>query len=160
MWMQDEYEGFEGKYWSLPPRKILPKPYVQAPPADVVRRRQHDELRDGGPQGPRRPRLLGRARSTRSSRCSTAYKDEIANAEPVGAFVNDNIMVTTAGVRGRGRRQGPRSCRRRSRTSYLQSNVYRYHDTFPHPDWVPHWPELIPDAPLEDVEPARRSPAP
>ena len=26
MWMQDAYEGFEGKYWSLPPRKILPKP--------------------------------------------------------------------------------------------------------------------------------------
>jgi alkanesulfonate monooxygenase SsuD/methylene tetrahydromethanopterin reductase-like flavin-dependent oxidoreductase (luciferase family) len=25
MWLQDTYEGYEGKYWSLPPRKILPK---------------------------------------------------------------------------------------------------------------------------------------
>ena len=41
MWMQDEYEGYEGKYWSLPPRKILPKPYDEAASADVVRRRQH-----------------------------------------------------------------------------------------------------------------------
>ena len=33
MWLQDEYEGYEGKYWSLPPRKILPKPYGNAHPA-------------------------------------------------------------------------------------------------------------------------------
>ena len=32
MWMQDTYEGYEGKYWSLPPRKILPKPYVKPHP--------------------------------------------------------------------------------------------------------------------------------
>ena len=32
MWMQDEYEGYEGKYWSLPPRKILPKPYMKPHP--------------------------------------------------------------------------------------------------------------------------------
>jgi alkanesulfonate monooxygenase SsuD/methylene tetrahydromethanopterin reductase-like flavin-dependent oxidoreductase (luciferase family) len=25
MWMQDTYEGYQGKYWSLPPRKVLPK---------------------------------------------------------------------------------------------------------------------------------------
>src|ERR1700691_3102506 len=33
MWMQDEYEGYEGKYWSLPPRKVLPKPYGRLHPA-------------------------------------------------------------------------------------------------------------------------------
>src|SRR3984893_5412886 len=32
MWLQDTYEGYEGKFWSLPPRKILPKPYVQPHP--------------------------------------------------------------------------------------------------------------------------------
>ena len=32
MWTQDEYQGYEGKYWSLPPRKILPKPYVKPHP--------------------------------------------------------------------------------------------------------------------------------
>ena len=26
------YEGYQGKYWSLPPRKILPKPYVKPHP--------------------------------------------------------------------------------------------------------------------------------
>ena len=37
-----------------------------------------------------------------------------------------------------------------SRPSYLQSNVYRYHDTFPHPDWVPQWPDLLPEV-TEDL---------
>ena len=27
MWLNEEYPGFEGKWWTLPPRKILPKPY-------------------------------------------------------------------------------------------------------------------------------------
>ncbi len=30
--LQDEYEGFEGKWWSLPPRKILPKPWKKPHP--------------------------------------------------------------------------------------------------------------------------------
>ena len=33
MWTHDTYEGYEGKYWSLPPRKILPKPYKKPHPA-------------------------------------------------------------------------------------------------------------------------------
>ena len=32
MWMQDTYEGYDGKFWSLPPRKILPKPYKKPHP--------------------------------------------------------------------------------------------------------------------------------
>ena len=28
--------------------------------------------------------------------------------------------------------------------AYQASNVYRYHDTFPHPDTIPVWPELVP----------------
>ena len=33
MWLQEEYQGFQGKHWSLPPRKILPKPYGKSHPA-------------------------------------------------------------------------------------------------------------------------------
>ena len=46
------------------------------------------------------------ATSTTWSRSSRPTRTAIANAEPIGAFVNDNIMVTTRGVRGRGRRDG------------------------------------------------------
>ena len=33
MWTQDTYEGYEGKFWSLPPRKVLPKPWGKGHPA-------------------------------------------------------------------------------------------------------------------------------
>ena len=38
-----------------------------------------------------------------------------------------------------------------SHMTYLQSNVFRYHDTFPHPPEVPVWPELIPDVTAEQI---------
>jgi alkanesulfonate monooxygenase SsuD/methylene tetrahydromethanopterin reductase-like flavin-dependent oxidoreductase (luciferase family) len=78
-----------------------------------------------------------------------AYKAEIGNAEPVGTFVNDNIMVTTAAFVAETADEAVASMVR-SNPSYLQSNVYRYHDTFPHPDWVPYWPEVLPTV-TEDI---------
>jgi alkanesulfonate monooxygenase SsuD/methylene tetrahydromethanopterin reductase-like flavin-dependent oxidoreductase (luciferase family) len=78
-----------------------------------------------------------------------AYKAEIGNAEPVGTFVNDNIMVTTAAFVAETADEAVASMVR-SNPSYLQSNVYRYHDTFPHPDWVPYWPDVLPTV-TEDI---------
>jgi alkanesulfonate monooxygenase SsuD/methylene tetrahydromethanopterin reductase-like flavin-dependent oxidoreductase (luciferase family) len=72
-----------------------------------------------------------------------AYKKTVVNAEPVGAFVNDNLMVTaTAFVAEDGGVAFQNALD--SEMTYLQSNVFRYHDTFPHPEGVPYWPELIP----------------
>ena len=59
-----------------------------------------------------------------------AYKREIPNAEPIGAFVNDNVMVTTGAFVAEDTdtaRAGPL----RSSLELPGSNVYRYHDTFP-----------------------------
>jgi alkanesulfonate monooxygenase SsuD/methylene tetrahydromethanopterin reductase-like flavin-dependent oxidoreductase (luciferase family) len=72
------------------------------------------------------------------------YKKEIEKAEPVGDFVNDNIMVTTQllcledGQRARdlGANLG---------MGYHRSLLLRYLDTFPRPEGVPEWPELLPD---------------
>ena len=95
MWMQDEYEGFEGKYWSLPPRTILPKPcgkphppmwYAAGNPAATTMA-AHKGL---GVLG------FSVGSCAELEPVLEAYKEEIPNAEPVGAFVNDNIMVTTA----------------------------------------------------------------
>ncbi|HEX7096427.1 MAG TPA: hypothetical protein VF183_11125, partial [Acidimicrobiales bacterium] len=80
-----------------------------------------------------------------------AYKREIPNAEPIGAYVNDNVMVTTAAFVAEDGKKARQSILD-ARITYLQSNVYRYHDTFPHPDWVPQWPELIPDLDEEGLE--------
>ena len=138
MWLQDEYEGYEGKFWSLPPRKILPKPWGKPHPAmwyaagntssyEMAARKGLGVL--GFSVGDIDDARAGARRRTRTA---------IADAEPVGAFVNDNIMVTTAAFVDRGRRARRSQSALDSAMTYLQSNVFRYHDTFPHPPEVPH----------------------
>jgi alkanesulfonate monooxygenase SsuD/methylene tetrahydromethanopterin reductase-like flavin-dependent oxidoreductase (luciferase family) len=79
-----------------------------------------------------------------------AYKDEIPNAEPVGAFVNDNIMVTTGASVAETTKEAEAALLRGT-LSYLQSNVFRYHDTFPHPAEIPYWPETLPPVTEEAI---------
>jgi alkanesulfonate monooxygenase SsuD/methylene tetrahydromethanopterin reductase-like flavin-dependent oxidoreductase (luciferase family) len=150
MWLQDEYEGFEGKHWSLPPRRILPKPYCKPHPPMWYAAGNPSSYAMAAKKG------LGVLGFSVGSRASlepvlAAYKAEIPNAEPIGAFVNDNVMVTTAAWVADDA-QKARQLAVDARPSYLQSNVYRYHDTFPHPEWVPRWPGLIPDLQLEDLD--------
>jgi alkanesulfonate monooxygenase SsuD/methylene tetrahydromethanopterin reductase-like flavin-dependent oxidoreductase (luciferase family) len=79
-----------------------------------------------------------------------AYKKEIVNAEPVGAYVNDNIMVTSGAYVAEDR-ETAYDWATAPHNSYLGSNVYRYHDTFPHPPQVPQWPALVPDSTREAI---------
>lgn len=65
-------------------------------------------------------------------------------------YVNDNLMVTSTAFVAEDRETAYHSAAN-SAMSYLQSNVFRYHDTFPRPDWVPPWPGLIPDVPYEEI---------
>jgi len=74
----------------------------------------------------------------------------VVDAEPVGAFVNDNVMITTAAYVREDVEDAVRDMVA-SNPTYLQSNVYRYHDTFPHPDWVPQWPDLLPEMTEDSV---------
>ena len=60
MWMQDTYEGYEGKFWSLPPRKILPKPYHKPHPPMWYAAGNTSSWEMCARRGPRRARLLGR----------------------------------------------------------------------------------------------------
>jgi alkanesulfonate monooxygenase SsuD/methylene tetrahydromethanopterin reductase-like flavin-dependent oxidoreductase (luciferase family) len=64
--------------------------------------------------------------------------------------VNDNLMCTTAAYIAEDRDEAYASFIR-SRPNYLVSNVFRYHDTFPHPPEVPSWPERIPEPTLEAI---------
>jgi alkanesulfonate monooxygenase SsuD/methylene tetrahydromethanopterin reductase-like flavin-dependent oxidoreductase (luciferase family) len=80
-----------------------------------------------------------------------AYKDHIASAEPVGDYVNDNVMITNGVVcLEDGRKAREVACR--MGISYLQSLVFYYHDTFPKPEGVPVWPAEFPEPTLDDIE--------
>jgi hypothetical protein len=79
------------------------------------------------------------------------YKKEIENADPVGDYVNNNVMITTQmlcledGARAR-------QLFGNIDIGYHLSLVFRYLDTFPKPPGMPVWPDLIPDQTPEQIE--------
>src|SRR3954449_4776411 len=150
MWTQDEYEGYEGKFWALPPRKILPKPYVKPHPAMWYAAGNTSSWEMCALKG---LGVLGFSVQDFEGLkpVLSAYKDAIPKAEPVGAFVNDNVMITTAAQCAETEEKAI-SDYVAGRPMYLVSNVYRYHDTFPHPEEIPNWPDLIPDLDAEGVK--------
>jgi alkanesulfonate monooxygenase SsuD/methylene tetrahydromethanopterin reductase-like flavin-dependent oxidoreductase (luciferase family) len=149
MWLQEEYEGFEGKWWSLPPRKVLPKPWMKPHPAMWYAAGNTTSYAMAARKG---LGVLGFSVGSIDELAPVmeAYKKEITTAEPVGAFVNDNIMVTSGAYVAEDR-ETAYGWATAPHNSYLGSNVYRYHDTFPHPPQVPTWPDLIPDYPREAI---------
>lgn len=143
MWMQDTYEGYEGKFWSLPSRQILPKPWKKPHPPMWYAAGNPSSYEMAAHKG---LGVLGFSVGDLNDmeKIVGVYKKAIETAEPIGAFVNDNLCVTSAAFVKEDHDAAVRSAVD-SRLNYLQSQVFRYHDTFPHPEMVPYWPELIPD---------------
>ena len=150
MWLQDEYQGYEGKWWALPPRKVLPKPYHKPHPAMWYAAGNTSSYEMAARKG---LGVLGFSIGDIAALevVLKAYKREIVNAEPVGAYVNDNLMVTSTAFVDNDSEKARKSALN-SQMIYLQSNVFRYHDTFPHPPEVPQWPDLIPDLTPEALD--------
>jgi alkanesulfonate monooxygenase SsuD/methylene tetrahydromethanopterin reductase-like flavin-dependent oxidoreductase (luciferase family) len=78
------------------------------------------------------------------------YKTAVAEAEPVGDYVNDNVAITTSFMCLEDG-DAARDWMTRSRNGRQQSLVFKYLDTFPKPPGVPDWPEEIPDPTLEQL---------
>jgi alkanesulfonate monooxygenase SsuD/methylene tetrahydromethanopterin reductase-like flavin-dependent oxidoreductase (luciferase family) len=150
MWLQDTYEGYNGKFWSLPPRKILPKPYGGAHPAMWYAAGNTSSYTMAARKG---LGVLGFSIGDLGAAEAAVndYKAAIATAEPIGAFVNDNLMCVVAAYVGEDTDTVLRQAAE-ARPNYLVSNVFRYHDTFAHPEGVPAWPDLIPDATVDDLK--------
>src|SRR5690606_26073941 len=78
------------------------------------------------------------------------YKEAVADAEPVGDYVNDNVAIATSFMcleDGDAARRHMTT----SRNGRQQSLVFKYLDTFPKPPGVPDWPQEIPDPTLEQL---------
>ena len=150
MWLQDEYQGFEGKHWSLPPRKILPKPYGRSHPAMWYAAGSPPSYAMAAKKG---LGVLGFSVQKVSDMewVVESYKTAIGQAEPVGGFVNDNVMVTSTAICAE-TTQEARRIAANGGLNYLQSLLFRYHDTFPRPDGIPVWPELLPEYTEELIE--------
>ncbi|MFI5631354.1 LLM class flavin-dependent oxidoreductase [Streptomyces sp. NPDC051664] len=150
MWLQDEYVGFQGKHWSLPPRKILPKPYGKSHPAMWYAAGSPSSYAMAARKG---LGVLGFSVQKVSDMewVVDSYKSAVKDAEPVGGFVNDNVMVTSTAICAETHAKAVEIAVGGG-LNYLQSLLFRYHDTFPRPEGIPEWPELLPEYSEEIIE--------
>lgn len=149
MWSQDSY-SFDGRFFSMPERNVLPKPYVKPHPPMWVAAGNPDTFEKAGRLG------LGVICFTGGSpekmkRLVDVYKEAINDADPVGDYVNDNVAITTSFMcldDG----DAARAAMTTSRNGRQQSLVFKYLDTFPKPPGIPEWPVEIPDPTLDDLK--------
>lgn len=151
MWKDEPY-GHDGAEFSMPKRNVLPKPYSRPHPPMWVAA--------GNPETFEIAARLGLgvlcfafgppAKSSLPDAIK-AYKETIGSAEPVGTWVNDNILCVTNLVCAQ-RRDDAFELASRIGMSYYHSQVLRWLDTFPHPPGAPQWPELLAEPAPADVE--------
>ncbi|RSS46254.1 LLM class flavin-dependent oxidoreductase [Streptomyces sp. WAC07061] len=150
MFLQEEYEGFQGKHWSLPPRKIFPKPYGKAHPAMWYAAGSPSSYAMAAKKG---LGVLGFSVQKVSDMewVLEQYKTAIQEAKAIGAFVNDNVMVTSTAICAETHDKAVEIAVNANMNRF-QSLVFRYHDTFPRPEAIPQWPETLPEYNAEIIE--------
>jgi alkanesulfonate monooxygenase SsuD/methylene tetrahydromethanopterin reductase-like flavin-dependent oxidoreductase (luciferase family) len=142
MWREPSY-SHNGQWFSMPPRNVLPKPYVDPHPPMWVAVGNPPTFEKAGRHG------LGAMCFTIGEPPTLAesvrvYKEAIRQAEPAGEFVNDTLAVVATMVCEPTREEAIAVATRMG-MSYYASLVYRWLDTFPKPASVPDWPALIPE---------------
>jgi alkanesulfonate monooxygenase SsuD/methylene tetrahydromethanopterin reductase-like flavin-dependent oxidoreductase (luciferase family) len=149
MWRNEPY-AFDGRFFSMPERNVLPKPFTKPHPPMWVAAGNPGTFEKAARMG------LGVLCFTSGSPKQLAplievYKKTIEKAEPVGDYINDNVMVTTQMLcLEDGQRARQVACDMAS--SYHQSLVFRYLDTFPKPPFIPTWPEVLPEPTVEEMD--------
>jgi alkanesulfonate monooxygenase SsuD/methylene tetrahydromethanopterin reductase-like flavin-dependent oxidoreductase (luciferase family) len=154
MWRDGTYQ-FDGKFFSLPDRNVLPKPYVKPHPPLWVAAGNPGTFEKAGKMGLGVLCFTG-GTPEKMKALVDVYKEAIKDADPVGEFVNDNVAITTSFLC---LDDGDRALDLASHSGNgrQQSLVFRYLDTFPKPAWVPDWPELIPDPTREQLVAGREN---
>jgi alkanesulfonate monooxygenase SsuD/methylene tetrahydromethanopterin reductase-like flavin-dependent oxidoreductase (luciferase family) len=149
MWADEPY-SYHGRFFSMPTRNVLPKPYVKPHPPMWVAAGNPSTFEKAAQMG------LGVLCFTGGSPEKMAplidiYKKTIVNAEPVGEYVNDNVAVTTSFMCLEDRDEA-RDLMAHSGNGRQQTLVFHYLDTFPKPPFVPEWPTEIPDPTPEQID--------
>src|SRR5580698_2988839 len=142
MWKDEEY-SYDGKFFSMPQRNVLPKPYSKPHPAIWMAAGSPSTFDLAAELGVG-ILCFGFSTPDQLTPLIARYKEKIEDCKnPVGAFVNNNVMVTTQMIcmeDGNKARQAFLD----SESNYHLSLVFRYLDTFPKPPGLPVWPDLMP----------------
>jgi alkanesulfonate monooxygenase SsuD/methylene tetrahydromethanopterin reductase-like flavin-dependent oxidoreductase (luciferase family) len=149
MWKEGMY-SYEGTYFRMPERDVLPKPYGTLHPAMWVACGSPSTFAKAGGMG------LGAFCFTLGSPKQIApliqsYKDAAANPEPVGAYANDNIMVVTNVLCMEDREKAFETAVNMG-MNYYSSLMMHWLDNIPRPDNMPKWPDLIPEPTVEQLK--------
>jgi alkanesulfonate monooxygenase SsuD/methylene tetrahydromethanopterin reductase-like flavin-dependent oxidoreductase (luciferase family) len=151
MWAQYDYT-FAGQHFSLDvPHNILPKPYGESHPPLWVACGNPPTFEKAGRHG---MGAIGFNFSTihQMKPMIDSYKQGIAECEnPVGEYINDNVMLTNAVLCYRDRDKARRLALD-PRRGYLVSLVQLYHDTFPHREGSPTWPSMPTGLPADMLD--------
>jgi len=149
MWEERDYT-FDGDHFTVPtPHNILPKPYGAGHPPIWVGCGNPGTFTQAGQLGIGAIAFNFEPIYNLQGRID-AYKEGIANCtEPLGQYVNDNIMMTNAVICMSDRKKAREIALRPGR-GYLYSMVCNYHDTIPHMDGIPVWPEPPVSVPDEE----------
>jgi alkanesulfonate monooxygenase SsuD/methylene tetrahydromethanopterin reductase-like flavin-dependent oxidoreductase (luciferase family) len=149
MWREPGYR-YDGRFFAMPERTVLPRLYTKPHPPIW--------MACGSPSTFERAARLGVGALCFSlgaprdfAPLVKTYKENIRHAEPIGAYVNDNVACVTQLVCD----EDPHRARRVAMTmgsGYHTSLVFRYLDTFPRPPGIPQWPALIPEPTPEALE--------
>lgn len=95
MWMSDTF-SWEGDYFSVPPRNVIPKPVQKPHPPMWMACTQPESFRIAGSKGLGALSFGFIAPGVLEASMSV-YRDAVKDAEPVGAFVNNQFAATTFG---------------------------------------------------------------
>jgi alkanesulfonate monooxygenase SsuD/methylene tetrahydromethanopterin reductase-like flavin-dependent oxidoreductase (luciferase family) len=154
MWRDEPY-SYDGKFFSMPERHVLPKPYVKPHPPLWVAAGNPETFERAAKMGIGVICFTGGTPEKMAPLVET-YKKHIVNAEPVGEYINDNIAITTSFMCLQDR-DAARNHMAHSGNGRQQTLVFHYLDTFPKPPFVPEWPTEIPDPTLDQIEKGFRS---
>jgi alkanesulfonate monooxygenase SsuD/methylene tetrahydromethanopterin reductase-like flavin-dependent oxidoreductase (luciferase family) len=142
MWKDEEY-SYDGKFFSMPQRNVLPKPYSKPHPAIWMAAGSPSTFDLAAELGVG-ILCFGFSTPDQLTPLISRYKEKIADCkDPVGAFVNNNVMVTTQMICMEDGAEARRAFLE-SESNYHLSLVFRYLDTFPKPKGLPEWPEIVP----------------
>jgi len=86
IWQADEF-AWEGRFWKVPPRRVLPKPYQKPHPRMYLACTQTESFKLAAEKGIGVLSSSTYATSVLAEHVKT-YRDNITHAKPVGAFIN------------------------------------------------------------------------
>ena len=120
---ESEMFSYEGQFWNVPPREVLPKPYQKPHPPIWVAALQPATYAIAAQKGIGVMSLGVNAPSVLEEHIQ-AYRDAIKEADPVGGFVNNKWLTSCFGYCGEDDREAKELCARSLKTFFGPGRPY------------------------------------